>query len=336
MVIVGVTAALVVRLGVPRTQSSAEVSPVAVIADHRTLQDVVTLRGAIEGRKVPDLIAVGTGRVTAVHAEEGDTIEAGQALFDVDGEPVVATPGTTPYWRDLEVGLRGADVEQLELALSASGYDPGLVDDHYSAATRAAVAAWQRNLGLPETGIFRADRVVVAPWPVQVRSVELTVGATITPDAVIAELNTVERVAVLTASPAEQQRLVVGQTATVTLASGGESFAGTVVEVSDTPLDQEGAIDPQYSVVVELEDPGNAPMAARTAIRAEILIDEAVDALAVPVAAVRTGPEAEPVVTIIDDGEQRQVAVTLGLQDAGYVEVRSGLSGGESVVLKLE
>lgn len=334
--IVGVTAALVVHEGVPRTPSSTEVSPVTVVAERRTIQDVLTLRGAVEGRHLPDLIAVGGGRVTAMHMVEGDTIEGGQALLDVDGEPVVATPGTMPYWRNLEVGLRGVDVEQLEFALAADGYDPGVIDDTYSGATRAAVKVWQRDRGLPETGVFRADRAVVAPWPVRVRTIGVAVGAAVVPDSVIAEVATVEPVAALTASPAEQQRLVVGQTATLTLASGGEPFGGTVAEVGEVPIDQEGATDPQYPVVVELSDPGDAPTTTRTAIRAEILINETVDAVTVPVAAVGTGAEGEPVVTVVDRGEQRQIAVTLGLQDAGYVEIRSGLDGGERVVLELE
>jgi peptidoglycan hydrolase-like protein with peptidoglycan-binding domain len=87
--------------------------------------------------------------VTATPIRAGDRIEAGQVLVEVAGRPVILLPGRFPAYRDLAAGDVGPDVEQLERALVDLGYDPGEVDDQYTAATARAVASLYRDRGYP-------------------------------------------------------------------------------------------------------------------------------------------------------------------------------------------
>ena len=85
-----------------------------------------------------------SGTVTALPAV-GDVIRRGGRLYAVDGEPVLLMYGAVPAYRTLAEGVGdGRDVEQLERNLAALGYDPGTVDEDFTDATAAAVAAWQR------------------------------------------------------------------------------------------------------------------------------------------------------------------------------------------------
>lgn len=178
---VGSTGWLVVRRGTERDPDDA--SPVvAVRAERRTLRDVVVVRGSLRGRALPALVATGGGRVTAVRVRAGSVVKAGDVLFDVEAQPVTAVAGGFPYWRPLDRGVRGADVTQLETLLQSEGIDPGPVDDRFDGRTRAGVKEWQRRHGLPVDGVFRPDRVLVAPWPVRVTRVGVAVGRSVGPD----------------------------------------------------------------------------------------------------------------------------------------------------------
>jgi N-acetylmuramoyl-L-alanine amidase len=67
-------------------------------------------------------------------------VEAGRRL----GDRVLST--TAPL-------LRGDDVAELQERLAALGFNPGRVDGIYGATTRAAVAGFQRDAGLPTDGV---------------------------------------------------------------------------------------------------------------------------------------------------------------------------------------
>src|SRR5689334_7076870 len=86
-----------------------------------------------------------SGIVTAVPAE-GTTVTRDRTLYGVGLHPVRLFYGTVPLSRDLALGVSdGKDVKQLESNLRTLGYDPYddmTVDDHFSAATHAAVERW--------------------------------------------------------------------------------------------------------------------------------------------------------------------------------------------------
>src|SRR4051794_3805401 len=52
----------------------------------------------------------------------------------------------------LQLGSRGPEVEQLQRALTAAGFDPGGTDGSFGPATRAALIAFQSKHGLRPDG----------------------------------------------------------------------------------------------------------------------------------------------------------------------------------------
>jgi RND family efflux transporter MFP subunit len=121
----------------------------------------------------------------------------------------------------------------------------------------------------------------------------------------------------------------VGDTATVAFeALPGRTFAGQVSRIS-------GVLDPATrTMLVEIDLP-NTDGRIRPGFygRTEIALERRESALALPSAAVRSdGGNAYVYVVGAGDTVQR-TPVTLGLQDAGWVEIESGLTGGERVVV---
>ena len=114
-------------------------------------------------------LAGGTGGVVTEVVAAGETIEQGDVLYRVDGEPVVVMYGDIPAYRtlrDLSDNMTGADVLQLETALVALGYDPdslASVDEEFTDYTETMVERWQEDLGVEETGIVALGDVIFIP-----------------------------------------------------------------------------------------------------------------------------------------------------------------------------
>ena len=75
--------------------------------------------------------------------DDGDTINAGDVLYAIDGRAAVAVDGEFSFFRRLDVGSDGPDVLQLETILSESGYDVGTVDQLFTEETRSGLRDWQ-------------------------------------------------------------------------------------------------------------------------------------------------------------------------------------------------
>lgn len=127
------------------------------------------------------LIGNVSGVVTEVIAE-GETLDQGDILYRVNGEPVVVMYGDIPAYRtmrDLSENMTGADVQQLEAALVALGYDPDLlatVDEEFTDYTETMVERWQEDLGVDDDGQVALGDVIFIPAQAEVLSVAVSVG----------------------------------------------------------------------------------------------------------------------------------------------------------------
>lgn len=90
----------------------------------------------------------------------GSRIRAGDILYTIDLQPVVALKGETPAFRELHQGLSGDDIRQLQEFLKSQGYLTGSVDGRYGPATRSAVNRWSKARGVPQTGTVPAGQIV--------------------------------------------------------------------------------------------------------------------------------------------------------------------------------
>ncbi len=133
------------------------------------------------------LTASGSGIVTDI-VDPGTTLEQGDVIYRVDGEPVVVMYGEVPAYRAMSDlrndNMTGADVLQLEEALVALGYDPdGLaaVDEEFSDYTETLVELWQADIGAVEDGIVNLGEVIFVPGSIDVLEVTAAVGEQLSP-----------------------------------------------------------------------------------------------------------------------------------------------------------
>ena len=133
-----------------------------------------------------------------------------------------------------------------------------------------------------------------------------------------------------------------GQTVEITAeALPGQTFYGTVEKVSVNGTTTDGFTT--YPVTILLSEYGDLNPGMN--VSAEIIVEQADNALCVPAAAVNSdgtvlvageGAFAQDGVTIVDPSKIESRPVTLGRGDRDYVEITSGLEEGETVLLPIQ
>ena len=154
-----------IAIAISLTSEGDEINDVAVdrlIAEKvsvRTLTEEITISGEMRREELQSINSVSAGRLTSLDLEEGDTVDASTKLFALDGRPSVAVNGDFSFYRELNVGAQGPDVEQLESILESAGYEVGVVDQFYTEETRDGLAQWQDDFGF-KGGITEVDELV--------------------------------------------------------------------------------------------------------------------------------------------------------------------------------
>ena len=131
------------------SSDSTNEGPTFVVApvERRTLVDEITVRGEIRRDQLQRITSGVDGRVSTVLVDDGETINAGDVLYAIDGRAAVAVDGEFSFYRRLDVGSDGPDVLQLETILSNDGFNVGVVDQLFTEETRAGLREWQVNRG---------------------------------------------------------------------------------------------------------------------------------------------------------------------------------------------
>lgn len=266
----------------------------------------------------------------------GARVGRGEALYEVDDEPVSLLYGDVPAYRPLAPGTEGTDVAQLERNLNALGYSGFTVDEEYSDATAAAVRDWQEDLGAGATGLVEPGQVVFAPGAVVVEGLEAQRGDLVAPGADVLSY-TGTSVAVTAELDVADRRLARRGAAVGVRLPDGRTVRGTVADVSVRMRTGEGEEEAQtvVEVVVRLKgaEAGKAASAYDEAgVHVDFTAGRREDVLTVPVAALLALAEGGFGVEVVEDGTTRYVPVETGLFANGRVEITgAGLAAGTKV-----
>jgi Putative peptidoglycan binding domain len=316
--------------------------------------------------------STGVVYISRLRVAVGDTIRNGEQLAELDGEPLFVLRGSVPAWRDLVPGESGPDVAELQDALASLGYyDGGDTAGYFGAATEDAVSLYYEHLGYtaPSSGGVPATDVVFLPsLPASVVAVNGAAGQQ--PGQPFLELAARGSLALTGELPpayAGQVKPglkvsvfdeVTGIRASGTVANLGTATitvpTGTVVDIgsgaaSASSSSSTGSSSNSSSssgsgatTFIPLAVAPSAPLAA--ALNGEnVLVTVQTGqtegpVLTVPVAAIVTAASGTSYVTVLGaHGKQRQVPVTPGISENGYVQVtpvrQGALAAGERVVV---
>lgn len=282
----------------------------------------------------------------------GDVIERDGALYAVDERDVRSMYGTVPLWRDLERGLQGADVRQLNENLAALGYDVS-VDDRFGPRTERAVRQWQQDRGHEVTAVLTADDVAFVDGAVRVASVDGRLGERIAGGAGAAagaggagagsgaadgtgaaadvlQVTSTRRVVAATVPQRDAERLAVGTDVEVRVNGAGAAIPGSVVDVQPTTSEDGGtSVDVSVSF-----DPGKRTLPAAASAQVDAKGATEHDVLSVPVAALVAGAGGRYAVDVVQrDGTTERVRVEPGFSADGRIAVTGDLAAGDRVVV---
>jgi len=307
--------------------------PATVTAERTTLTSNLTLSGQLTyGRAI---VMPGHGGIITRLPRPGDTVAVGQAVYEVDGRPVIVLRGERPFWRSLELGMtNGPDVLQLEQALAGFGFGTDLtVDQQFTWVTAAAVKNWQQALGLERTGVVAVtDIVAVNADAMRVAAVAAVLGEP-AGSSVLTYTGTLLRAEVdLTAAQARE--IVPGVEVTVTLPDGTvlPAMVGAV-DQGGQPTAEEGETTDPFALI-DFTDPAAVAVVGLRAVKVALAREEVEDALVVPVTALVATLDGGYAVDVLRADGVERIPVELGLiADARAQIVGGALAEGDLVVV---
>jgi RND family efflux transporter MFP subunit len=305
--------------------ASADPGPSVVVLD-TMLPEVIEVPAITEPFAQATLSTRLMGRVTAVHAREGESVAAGRLLLEVDDSDLTAKG------EQVDANLRAAEAAHREASLQAGRMRALFAD---SAAPRAQLDAAEAGLTRTEQGV-RAARAAAAevaaiaeyatiraPFAGMVTQRFVDAGAFASPGSPLVRLEDASRLRVIASvAPDVAARVTRGAALTVTIE--GVSARGTVEGLVPAP----GAALVNVQLLVEnrqaLFASGSAAMVSIPgAMRSTLLVPAS--------AIVRSGDLTGVRVRTPDGVATRWVR--LGRVHGDLVEVLSGLSAGESIAV---
>jgi biotin carboxyl carrier protein len=255
--------------------------------------------------------------VLAVAVEVGQSVNPGQPIATIsDGDP-----------------LQGDDVLQLEQALVALGYAGLSADGIWDDGTKAAVLAWQADVGLETDAVLDLGEIVFLPATVRVNDVLASVGTSVNPGTPVLAISSADQFVTFDLPARDQGLIAVGQEVNIEMPDGTDT-PGTVISVASVATAAQGA-DASFEVQIVLDDPAVAVGLDEAPVDVEAISDSVSNVMAVPVSALVALAEGGYAVEVdAGNGSTRLVAVEPGFYADGLVEVTSSnLNVGDLVVV---
>ena len=302
----------------------------------------VTLPGTIKANQQATLYAKVAGYLKSLSVDKGDRVQAGQSLGEIEvPELIVDVARHKAELVRAEAEVKVAELESGRLA-KAQKQAPDLVLPQAVDNAEGRLAVARAGVELARANLERTDTLLrysklVAPFAgvVTMRYVDpgafipsATSGSAAQTAAIVtlADFNTVR---VQVALPEVEAALAqVGQPVKFTVdALPGKSFTARISRLSYA-LD-----DATKTMLVEADLP-NADLTLRPGMYAitKVGVDKHTDVLAIPVEAL-VMEKVNAFAFVVVGGKAKKTAIKIGFNDGAKVEVASGLTGSESVIL---
>jgi multidrug efflux system membrane fusion protein len=271
-----------------------------------------------------------TGTITWV-APAASVLGSGDVLYRVDNVPVVFVEGDGVLWRDLKVGDTGDDVQAVESAFVALGYDPSgtvTIDQKFTSLSRSMIQRFEAAYGLTKTTSFPYATVVMRPSDAIVTAIALAVGDTVTTGDSVLTISDTSRIVTFSLAPADRNKIAVGDAVTMRL-STGKNVSGIVASIS-SGLD---ATTNEYDVVASVSEPIEG-LGDKVDVTVKASVPLATGALLVPSTALVVRDDGTTTVAVLREGVVVAVVVTV-IATAGQNSAVSSLdlAEGDAIVV---
>ncbi|MFP7762293.1 HlyD family efflux transporter periplasmic adaptor subunit [Marisediminicola sp. LYQ85] len=286
---------------------------------------------------IPDLAASLDDAVTALLAAYADEAMGASGGLDATSASATATTTNTTATATLATSVvtlddPGTESNDATTGGSTTGGSTTAASAETILADRAAVDALEAELALATADLALAT--LTSPIAGTVAAVSLAEGDSVSAgstDAVVKILGDTGYVVESTVTLANIDRLEVGQTADVSLASSGTDLPGTVsaIGLSDVSTD---ASTTSYEVTLALEPADAGTLLNGASASAVVAVETVDDAVTVPTSAVHTSGSSTTV-DVFDGDVVESVEVETGAEGTDTVEIVDGIAAGDTVVL---
>jgi HlyD family secretion protein len=331
------------------------------------LTSKVTANGKIDAKRKVDLSANVMGQIVNLAVREGDTVEKGAFLLQIDQKQLAASAegaaaSVRALFSDRDASranlaeaqqtferakknfeqriIPAAELDRARTSLDAARANVNAIEQRIQQA-RANVTAARDTLS--KTTMTAPMSGIITALPVEEGEVAV-IGTMNNPGTkllTIADMSVVE--AVMEVDETDIPAVKVGQNATVTIdAYPNKTFAGLVTEVGSSPIPSVtgGADAVNFEVKIQLQNP---PAGVRPGFSAsaDIITGTRSKSVAIPLQAlvVREKPGSTPGkqqdeegVYVHKAGKATFVPVTTGLTGDTNIEITKGLTAGEEII----
>jgi macrolide-specific efflux system membrane fusion protein len=316
------------------------------------IDDVVTAVGSLQPSQYVDVGAQVSGQLDVIHVAVGDRVEKGQLLAEIDDtlyQAKVTADRALLEAIQAQLTLKDAGRRNLQRqvarqkdmlqarATSQEAYDAAATAleqiDAEMVALRAQAKQTTANLGADEAGL-RYTRIY-APMAGTVVSLTARQGQTLNAAQtapIILRIADLDTMTVWTqVSEADIPRLAVGMDAYfTTLGRPNRRWTGKLRQIMPTPDVVNSVV--LYNALFDVDNRDNALLPHMSA-QVFFLVSRARNVLTVPAAALRDGDGSSATVDVLQDGRRVPRRVEVGISDRVNVEIKSGLSSGEQVII---
>jgi len=300
-----------------------------------------------------------TGRLVRVAVRQGDIVERGQLLAEVEQADLAGTARAAAA--EVEHARREAEAKQRAAELTARLAERGIAareerdtDTSAAAAATAAQAEAETRLAEAQRNLGRAH--LVAPFRGVVVSLMRHAGEAVdgTPATAVLRLAGLERTEAVASSTGDVlARLAAGMRGWFSTAPGTRAKAAGPADspkpsgAAESEDAERGTGAPRVAVhlvrIARALDPasGLGEIAAEVDTAATVqlfsqgeltlVLGEHPNVVLIPLAAVRRGEDGRDEVVELAEGKAAVHSVRLGARDGGSVEVVEGLAGGETI-----
>jgi len=314
----------------PEAETNASAVLVSTIkAEVRDLPIWLETVGQVYSQSAPTLAAEVSGRITMVTADTGDSVEEGQLLAETDTSTLLLQQQAAQAGIDrLTVHIANGErrVARFETLSSKNLSSQTQLDDarEQLEAYRADYKAAEAQLAIVNDSLTKSRIVAPVSGVIQQRLIstgdfvnrgqplfEITI-----PNLLQARLPYPESVAL---------KVQIGQPAKIySPLTPGEFVEGKITELQPSI----GLGSRAVMAIIDLDDPGK--LRPRATLSGRVLVETRENTVMVPNISIVRRPAGDMVYVISGNKAEARMVIT-GHQEGGFVEIRSGLDGGETL-----
>ena len=184
---------------------------------------------------------------------------------------------------------------------------------------------------------FLPTDIIAGKYPTRLGEVFVKEGEVVTAGKPLFSLTETTFTVTLDASAADRTKLKVGQSVTVQLQGADGTAPGVISELDDNITTDPDTKKQTYKGKVQVQ--GDLGAADGAPVTIKVVLQERLNALTVPIAAVKQNGQGQDVVRVIDlahGSRIREVRVVTGLSEGSYIEIKSGLRADQVVVVEVD